>query len=78
MDKAGGMLTPRQGTYLTGVVSVVSAWVAVFTLKMFGRRILCVTGHLSMAVAHALIGYFALVGNNDGVLYSLLAFLFIY
>ena len=78
MNKTGGKLTPRQGTYLVGIVGLFSALFAINTLKMFGRRSLCVTGHLSMAITHALIGYFSLVGNNSGLLVSLLGFIFIY
>ena len=78
MDKKGGKISPRQGTYIVGIVGLVSAWFGILTIKLFGRRALCVGGHLGMAVLHGLIAYYCYIENNLGVLLSLLGFIAIY
>ena len=59
-------------------MGLTTAWLGILTIKVFGRRALCVAGHLGMAVLHGMIAYFAEIENNQGVLLSLLGFLLIY
>ena len=78
MDKAGGSITPRQGTYLVGLTSLFSSAFSVFVVRYFGRRTLVIWGHLGIAAVHGAVGYFALSQNNAGVISCILTFLFVY
>ena len=50
--------TPRQGTYLVGIVNLLSSLMSTQVVKCFGRRTLVIWGHLGMAFTHAAVGYF--------------------
>ena len=78
MDKSGGRLTPRQGTYLVGIIGLISTWIGILSVKTFGRKTLCLLGHLAIAVVHGLVAYFDIIGSDAGVLSSIIVFMFIY
>ena len=71
-------LTPRQGTYLIGVVNMLASLMCTQTVRYFGRVTLAVWGHALIAVTHFLIGYLNVHHENTGVLISLLSFIVIY
>ena len=74
MDKSGGQFTPRQGTYLVGILNFLSCYIGVLTVRYFGRRTLCIFGHLFIALVHGLVGYFDITDHNTGILCSIIAF----
>ena len=59
MSAGGSLLTPREGTYLIGVVNFCSSATSVFAAKTFTRRFLFIYGHLFMGLAHMAVGVFA-------------------
>ena len=62
MSKGGNApLTPRQGTYLIGVVNFLASATSIFAAKYFKRRTLFIWGHLLIAIAHICIGFFAYI-----------------
>lgn len=77
-DMPGGYLNARQSTYLVGIVNLIAAAMSIKTVRSFGRIPLLAFGHFSIAIVHGLIGYFALKGNNFGILINLLVFLVLY
>lgn len=78
MSKGGAALTPRQGTYLIGVVNFVSSGISVMTAKHFGRRFLLIWGHFFIGVAQAMVGIFAYLQMPTAVLCSMLCFIFFF
>ena len=76
-DKTSGF-TPREGTYVVGIVNFLAACVSVWTLDTFGRRTLLLLGHSGMTVTHLLIGLFIMTGFDAGVLGGIAVFLFLY
>lgn len=57
MQKNGkALLTPRQGTYLIGVVNFLASGTSIMTTKTFQRRTIFNWGYLAIAIAHAMIG----------------------
>jgi Na+/melibiose symporter-like transporter len=75
MSKDGGPITPREGTYLVGIVNMVASLVSVGLVKYIGRKTLVVWGHLLIAAIHAATGYLAIQHNSTGVICCVLAFL---
>jgi hypothetical protein len=71
-------LSPRKGTYLVGIVNLLSSLLSTQVVKCFGRRTLVIWGHLGMAITHALVGYFSYIGMDIGVLIGILVFLLVY
>jgi len=78
MSTPGGSFTPRTGTYMVGVVNLVSSLISTQTVKFFGRRTLVIWGHAGIAVVHFMVAYFHNTGNNNGMLAMILLFLFVY
>lgn len=78
MNKNGDGITPRQGTYLVGIVNMLASLVSVVLVKYFGRKTLVVWGHLLIAVIHAATGILNNYGSSTGVIGCVLAFLFVY
>lgn len=72
------LLTPRQGTYLVGIVNALASLLSTQIVKCFGRRTLVIWGHLGMAGTHAAVGYFASQSMNTGVIVGVLVFLMVY
>ena len=75
-DSSG--FTARQGTYLVGLVSMLSAIMAIWTVGVVGRKNLLLWGHVGIFLAHLLLGVFIIVGFDYGVLVMLCLFLIIY
>mmetsp|Transcript_4389 Transcript_4389/g.7429 ORF Transcript_4389/g.7429 Transcript_4389/m.7429 type:complete len:234 (+) Transcript_4389:876-1577(+) len=74
-----GSITPKQGTYLVGFSNMIASLVSTQAVKFIGRRTLVIWGHALIAVAHALIAYLINDGGHDtGVIFMILAFVFIY
>jgi hypothetical protein len=78
MNKDGGGITPREGTYLVGIVNMLASLVSVGLVKYFGRKTLVVWGHLLIAGIHAATGLLNNQGNSTGVICCVLAFLCVY
>jgi len=78
MNKDGGGITPREGTYLVGIVNMFASLISVVLVKYFGRKTLVIYGHLGMAVTHLATGLFNNAGNNNGVIGCILIFLCVY
>tara|TARA_B110000285_G_C15090360_1_gene598722 strand:+ start:1211 stop:1447 length:237 start_codon:yes stop_codon:yes gene_type:complete len=78
MSKDGGSITPREGTYLVGIVNLLASLISVGLVKYFGRKTLVIWGHLLIAAIHAATGYLAIQHNSTGVICCVLAFLFVY
>ena len=76
-DDSSGF-TPRQGTYVIGLVNLLSSLVSVFTIKTFGRRFLLLWGHLFITICHFCIGLFIIIDFNYGTLSFICLFLFVY
>lgn len=74
----GSTFTPRTGTYLIAIANVAAFVVAIWTIQTFGRKPLLVWGHFGIAVAHALIGTFILIGFDIGIVVMICVFIFIY
>lgn len=70
--------TARQGTYLLSIASLLSAFSAIWTVGVFGRKKLLLWGHASIFVTHLLIGVFTIVGLDYGVLVMMCLFLIIF
>lgn len=78
MNKDGGGISPREGTYLVGIVNMLASLVSVVLVKYFGRKTLVVWGHLLIAVIHTATGLFNNAGNSTGVIGCVLLFLCVY
>jgi len=52
--------------------------IALGTVKVLGRRILLILGHIGMAIVHCLVAIFEINGSNIGVLINVMLFLAIY
>ena len=76
MSKSGSALSPRQGTYLIGVVNFISSGISIFTAKHFTRRSIFIYGHIAIGVTHILVGLFAYLDQPSLVLVSMLFFVF--
>jgi len=50
-------LDPRQGTYMLGGISLLSAFTALYTISKFGRKTVFLVGHALIAILHFLIAY---------------------
>ena len=55
--KSGG-LSPRQGTYLVGIVNFLACIVSIYPVNKFGRRTVLLGGHICMTLFMVLIGVF--------------------
>ena len=78
MSKNGSALTPRQGTYIIGVITFLSSATSVYSAKTFTRRFLFVGGHIFMGISHTLVGVFAVLDMPTPVLISMLLFIFFF
>jgi len=78
MSKEGSALTPRQGTYLIGVVNFLSSATSIFSAKHFTRRSLFIWGHFLMGLSHIAVGVFAYLDQPTAVLMSMLSFIFFF
>jgi len=74
---AGGNfpMTPRQGTYLIGIVNFIGSVTAVAPIKLYGRKTCLIAGHASMGACLILIGIFQIGGQGMAVLILMLCFL---
>lgn len=71
-------MTPRQGTYLIGVVNFLSSATSVWTAKHFTRRFLFIWGHVFLGLSHIAVGAFAYYEIPTMVLVSMLFFVFFF
>jgi hypothetical protein len=56
MNSAGSSgLTPRQGTYLVGLVNFFASAMCVYVVNRFSRRFLLILGHIMIALTHAMV-----------------------
>ena len=78
MSSADAILTPRQGTYLVGVINFLSSGISVWTAKAFSRRFLFVFGHIGMGIFHILVGVCAYNNYPTLALLSMLGFIFFF
>jgi hypothetical protein len=78
MSKNGGGISPREGTYLVGIVNSAASLLSVVLVKYFGRRTLVIYGHLMIAGIHTLTGILNIMNNSNGVIFCILAFLLVY
>ena len=76
MSSGGSKLTPREGTYLIGVVNFLSSGLSIFTAKYFTRRRIFIVGHIAMGIALLCVGLFAYLKKPTMVLVSMLCFIF--
>ena len=78
METEGGSITPRQGTYLVGVVNAIASLLSTQIMRCFGRRTLVIWGHIFIAIIHASIGVFGILHVDAGIIGMILAFLVVY
>jgi hypothetical protein len=80
MKNAQGQNTiaPRIGTILVAFVACVAAGIAVIAVKFIGRKALLVSGHIMIAICHALVSVFNNQNNDVGVLIMVLLFIVVY
>ena len=71
-------ISPRQGTYLIGLVNLLCSITGVFASKYFSRRFLLIFGHLFMGLSHVAVGFFAYFEMPTSVLVSMLFFIFFF
>lgn len=74
MQGSGAWLTPRQGTYLIGIVNFISSAAGVLTSKSFTRRFLLIYGHFVMGLANIGVGLCAFYDYPNAVLAFILTF----
>ena len=77
-DTGEAGFTPRQGTYVVAAINLIGAMTAIWTINHFGRRVLLLWGHATIALSHFMIGISIMVNWNAGVLIGICLFLFIY
>jgi Na+/melibiose symporter-like transporter len=70
--------TPRRGTELISVVSLIAALTALWLIKSVGRRPLIIWGHALIAIVHFGVVIFTKRNNETGVLIMIMLFIFIY
>ena len=58
MESKGASFTPRQGTFMVGIINTVAGLTAIWLVKRVGRRPLTVWGHSGMALCHLAIALF--------------------
>ncbi len=63
LDKMGNnsssLFNARQGTYIIGIVTLLSSASSLYSAKTFSRRFLFVNGHIAIGFAHVCVGLFA-------------------
>jgi len=72
------LFTPRTGTYIIASSNLLAFVMAIWTIKSFGRRPLLLYGHIGIAIAHALIGWFIIIGFDIGIVAMICIFIWIY
>ena len=78
MSSDDAILTPREGTYLVGVINFFSSAASVWTAKTFTRRTLFIGGHIGMGIFHILVGLCAYYTYPTLALMSMLGFIFFF
>ena len=78
MSTPDSKFTPRTGTYMVGIIKCLSALSGMYIIKKVGRRTLVIFGHFTIAIIHALVGYFGIKGMSDEALVMILLFLCVY
>ena len=78
MSTPDSKFTPKTGTYMVEIINAISALIAIYVIKKIGRRTLLIFGHFTIAVIHALVGYFEIKGMSDSMLAMILLFIFVY
>ena len=63
---------------MLGLANMFGALMSCYVVKKFDRRTLLVWGHIGIAIVHAAVGVFDIKKMNDGVLVSVIVFLFVY
>ena len=74
MQSPSFKLTPREGTYLVGVVASLSSLTSTWVANNFGRVTLVVWGHAGIAIVHVCIALCNKYHNSIGVLIFILLF----
>ena len=63
LDKMGNnsssLLNAREGTYIIGIVTLLSSAPSLLSAKTFPRIFLFVYGHIAIGIAHICVGLFA-------------------
>ena len=77
-DKGDAPFTPRQGTYILGITTVITGLISIEFIKHFGRRTLLIWGHVGIGFAHGMCGYFNLIGANYGIIAMIMLFYLVY
>ena len=78
LQDAGGSISPRTGTFYCGIMNMLGNLTALWTIQTFGRKTLLIAGHVGFAISHFLVGYFNNINYDQGVMWMVFAFLFIY
>ena len=73
-----GILTPRQGVVLLGIVNLLASFLSIYVAKTFTRRALFVWGHLAIGLAHIAVGATLHYEYPTLTLVSMCAFLIAY
>lgn len=71
-------MSPKIGTMLIGIVTFVSAFLALFPVRRFNRRPLFVGGHGLLGLLLSFVALFAYYGIGNGVLISMLLMLSVF
>lgn len=82
LDKMGNnsssLFNARQGTYIIGIVMLLSSATSLYIAKTFSRRFLFVYGHIAIGIAHISVGLFAYLNQPFLALFSMCMFIIFY
>ena len=71
-------LTPRTGTILLGLFSLIGVILALIIIKKYPRRTLLIPGHIMIGVCHLGIAVFAAASVGEGVVACMIGFVICY
>ena len=71
-------ITPKTGSVLIGLGSVIGAFLAIYFLNLFKRRTLLVMGEILICICHILIGIFCIEGKDTPMLIMLVLVILVY
>ena len=71
-------ITPRQGTYILGMVDLFGGTLAMYTVTLFSRKCLFLFGNFSIAICHMVIGMATVYGDAGIAFGGIVLFIFIF
>jgi len=77
-ESGTGIMTPRHGVVLLGIVNLLASILSIYVAKTFARRTLFIYGHIAIGLAHISVGLSLHYGYPTLTLFSMCAFLIAY